>query len=62
MISLSAWGCRPGSPLTWSPVLDAVRRDKKRHGEIVRFVLLRKIGEALIEDIPFGNWKKKSGS
>jgi 3-dehydroquinate synthase len=34
------------------PVLDAVRRDKKRHGGMVRFVLLRKIGEALIEDIP----------
>ncbi len=34
------------------PVLDAVRRDKKRQGEKLRFVLLRKIGEALIEDIP----------
>jgi 3-dehydroquinate synthase len=33
-------------------VLDAVRRDKKRQGEKIRFVLLRKIGEALIEDIP----------
>lgn len=34
------------------PVLDAVKRDKKRHGGTVRFVLLRKIGEALLEDIP----------
>jgi 3-dehydroquinate synthase len=38
--------------LDMDSVLDAVRRDKKRHGEKVRFVLLRGIGEALLEDIP----------
>jgi 3-dehydroquinate synthase len=33
-------------------VLDATRRDKKRHGGMVRFVLLRRIGDAIVEDIP----------
>jgi 3-dehydroquinate synthase len=39
--------------------MDAVRRDKKRQGDKVRFVLLRKIGEALVEDIPLLELEKE---
>ncbi len=32
--------------------LDALRRDKKRQGDYIHFVLLRTIGEAVVEEIP----------
>jgi 3-dehydroquinate synthase len=43
------------------PVLAALRRDKKRHGEMVRFVLLRKIGDAFVEDIPLSELEEEVG-
>jgi 3-dehydroquinate synthase len=36
-------------------VWDALVRDKKRSGDTVKFVLLEKIGEPLVEDIPLGD-------
>ena len=34
------------------PVIEAVGRDKKREGQSLKFVLLKKIGEAVINEIP----------
>lgn len=45
-------GLPTGIAFDMDPVLDAVKRDKKRHGEMVRFVLLKKIGVSVIEDMP----------
>jgi len=49
---LSGVGLPTRAAFDMDPILEAIRRDKKRHGGMVRFVLLKKIGEALIEDIP----------
>jgi len=33
-------------------VVDALRRDKKREGESIHFVLLKGLGQAVVEAIP----------
>ena len=33
-------------------IKDAVRKDKKREGEHIHFILLKKIGECIVEKIP----------
>jgi 3-dehydroquinate synthase len=38
-------------------VLDALKRDKKKEGESIHFVLLRGIGHAVIEETPMNELK-----
>ena len=44
-------------PLDGEKVLDALRKDKKRKREGIHFVLLKGIGNAVVEEIPFRDLK-----
>jgi 3-dehydroquinate synthase len=39
-------------PSNLEKLLQALKKDKKREGEMIRFVLLKRIGETVIEEIP----------
>ena len=38
-------------------MIDAVRKDKKRESDAVHFILLRGIGEAVVQDIPLAEFQ-----
>jgi 3-dehydroquinate synthase len=39
-------------------MLDALKRDKKREGDSIHFILLEDIGQAVIQDIPIDELEK----
>ena len=49
---LSVLGLPTRAPADAETLMDAMRRDKKRAGDDIRFVLLDAIGEAVVERIP----------
>jgi 3-dehydroquinate synthase len=51
---LVSLGLPTSVPFDRAAVLDAVRKDKKRAGEVIRFVLLKGLGEPVVSDIPLG--------
>ncbi len=49
---LSRIGLPTRTHLEWGSLLDVLRKDKKKRREAIHFVLLRGIGEAVVEEIP----------
>jgi len=49
---LNKIGLKTSSPVPMSKVVDVIKKDKKRSGDVIHFVLIRKIGEAVIHPLP----------
>jgi 3-dehydroquinate synthetase len=49
---LEKYGLPVRLPYDKNQVLAAIRMDKKREGDCIKFVLLREIGRAFVDEIP----------
>jgi 3-dehydroquinate synthase len=55
---LSMFGLPVSIETDFKPVLDAMKKDKKREGKYIRMILLDRIGNALVHKISFENLEK----
>ena len=55
---LNKIGLNTTSPIPMSEVVDVIKRDKKRSGDVIHFVLIKKIGEAVIHPLPVNELKE----
>ena len=51
---LEKYGLPVRLPGKGTEILAAIRMDKKRQGDSIRFVLLSEIGRAFVEEVPIG--------
>ncbi|MDR2585172.1 MAG: 3-dehydroquinate synthase [Prevotellaceae bacterium] len=51
-------GLRTGSPVKMDQVTDGFKKDKKRSGDVIHFVLIKKIGEAVVVPLQIDKLKE----